>query len=150
MISKRQLIISIFIAASTVTTGARAENIYKCGSTYSQSPCSNGELLNVDDSRDPQQKLQQDAITQRDAKLGKEMEKTRLSNEAALRAAEVKTPVVHTSKPPVSEPEIVIIKPKRPWHKATKPKVFTALVPGTARQPAKKRSVKKPVLDRQP
>ncbi|MDR3371186.1 hypothetical protein [Rhodoferax sp.] len=150
MIKKCSLIISIFIASSAVLTRATAENIYKCGDAYSQSPCPGGKLLNIDDSRDPQQKLQQDAATQRDAELAKEMERSRLANEAALRATEAKNHVAHKPKSAASEPTVVIIKPKRPRHQVTKPKDFTALVPGTAHQPTKKRSVKKPELDRQP
>jgi hypothetical protein len=151
MISKRQLINSIFIAATAVVTGAQAENIYKCGNTYSQSPCSGGKLMSVDDSRDPQQKLQQDAATQRDVELAKEMEKTRLANEKALRAAETKpTPGVkaHPPKSAASKEAIMVIKPKRLKQKYNKPNTFTALVPGSGHKSTKKHSVKNTDLDK--
>ena len=153
MISKRQLIISIFIAATAVMTGAQAENVYKCGNTYSQSRCSNGKLLSVDDSRDPQQKLQQDAATQRDAELAKEMEETRLANEKALRAAATKrTPGVkaHPPKPAASKEAMMVIQPKRLKQKYDKPNTFTALVPGSGHKSTKKHSVKNTDLDQQP
>jgi hypothetical protein len=151
MISKRQLIISIFIASNAVMTGAQAENIYKCGNTYSQSPCSGGKLMSVDDARDPQQKVQQDAATQRDATLAKEMEKTRLANEKALRTAETKhTPGVkaHPPKSAASKEAIMVIKPKRLKQKYDKPNTFTALVPGSGHKSTKKHSVKNTDLDK--
>jgi hypothetical protein len=151
MISKRQLINSIFIAVTAVVTGAQAENIYKCGTTYSQSPCLGGKLMSVDDSRDPQQKLQQDAATQRDAALAKEMGKTRLANEKALRAAETKpTPGVkaHPPKSAASKEAIMVITPKRLKQKYDKPNTFTALVPGTGHKSTKKHSIKNTDLDK--
>jgi hypothetical protein len=153
MISKRQLVISIFIAANAVMTGVQAENIYKCGNTYSQSPCSGGKLMSVDDSRDPQQKLQQDAATQRDAELAKEMEKTRLANEKALRAAETKRTPGEKARPPksaASKEAIMVIQPKRLKQKYDKPNTFTALVPGSGHKSTKKHSVKNTDLDKQP
>ncbi|HEY8907041.1 MAG TPA: hypothetical protein VIM63_13480 [Rhodoferax sp.] len=153
MISKSRLIISIFIAANAAVTAAQAENVYKCGSTYSQSPCSGGKLISVDDSRDPRQKLQKDAATQRDAELAKEMEKTRLANEKAWRATETKrTPGVkaHPPKPAASKEAMMVIKPKRLKQKYDKPNTFTALVPGSGHKSTKKHSVKNTDLDKQP
>ena len=153
MISKHQLNISIFIAVNAVMTGAQAENIYKCGNTYSQSPCSGGKLMSVDDSRDPQQKLQQDAATQRDAELAKDMEKTRLANEKALRTAETKrAPGVkaHPPKSAASKEAIMVIHPKPLKQKYDTPNTFTALVPGSGHKSTKKHSVKNTDLDKQP
>lgn len=153
MISKRQLVISISIAANAVVTGAQAEDIYKCGNTYSQSPCSGGQLMSVDDSRDPQQKLQKDAATQRDAALAKEMEKTRLANEKAWRGTETKhTPGAksHPPQPAASKEAMTVIQPKKLKQKYDKPNTFTALVPGSDHKSTKKRNVKNTDLDKQP
>jgi hypothetical protein len=153
MISKRPVIISIFVAINAAMTVAQAENIYKCGNTYSQSPCAGGQLMSVDDSRDPQQKIQRDAATQRDAELAKDMAKTRLANEKALRALETKrTPGVkaHPPKPAASKEAILLIKPKRLKQKIDKPNTFTALVPGSGHKSSKKHSVKNTDVDKQP
>lgn len=153
MSSKCLLIIAIFIATNAVMTGAQAENIYKCGNTYSQSPCADGKLLNIDDSRDPQQRIQRDAATQREAELAKDMTKTRLANEKSLRATQTKRSALvktHPPKPAVSKDAIVIIKPKPLKQKYDKPNAFIALVPGSDRKSTKKRSAKDSDLDKQP
>src|SRR5450830_362608 len=109
--------------------------------------------MSVDDSRDPQQKLQQDAATHRDAELAKEMEKTRLANEKALRAAETKrNPAVkaHPPKSAASKEAMMVIHPKPLKQKYDKPTAFTALVPGSGHKSTKKHSVKNAALDKQP
>jgi len=141
-----------FIAASALSTWATAENIYKCGTSYSQSPCPGGKVVNVDDSRDPQQKKSKDEITQRDAELAREMEKDRLANEKAWRAADAKPPVVtkKSSKRIVVKEEPKLIKPKRLKHPSTKNKDFIAQVPGSEQQPAKKKRTKKTEVQAEP
>lgn len=152
MISRRWLFASFFIANSALTTWATAENIYKCGTTYSQSPCPGGKQVNVDDSRDPQQKKLKDEITQRDAELAREMEKDRLANEKALRDAEANRPLT-TPTPTevvVVRKEPILIKPKRFKHKTVKQLGFVAEVPDSRRPTTKKKSSKKTVTQTQP
>ena len=139
----------LLIATSALSMGATAENVYKCGNTYSQSPCPGGQVLNVDDSRDPQQKKLKDDITQRDAELARDMEKDRLAKEKALRATDTKRAL--TNAPPaqvvVVRKEPVLVHPKRLKHKTAKQLGFVAKVPearrpSTSKKPAKKTSPK--------
>lgn len=152
MISKRCLFASIFIAVSAFTNWATAENVYKCGTTYSQSPCPGGKPVNVDDSRDPQQKKLKDDITQRDAELARDMEKGRLANEKALRDAEAKRPLTVTTPTEVVvvRKEPILIKPKRFKHRTAKQLGFVAEVPGSRRPTTKKKSTKKTEVQTQP
>ena len=152
MKSMRRLSMSIFIAASAMTTGASAENIYKCGNTYSQTPCLGGQSLSVDDSRDPLQKKQQDAATQRDIELAKDLEKTRLATEQSLQTTKTKRPPTakaHPTKVQASKEVIVLIKPKRLKQKYDKPPAFIALVPGSDHHSAPKKASKKTEPDKQ-
>lgn len=152
MIFRHWLFASIFIATSALNTWAKAENIYKCGSSYSQSPCPGGKQVNVDDSRDPQQKKRKDEITQRDAELARDMEKDRLATEKTLRAAEAKRPFA--AKTPVQvvvvREEPVLIKPKRFKHKTAKQLGFVAEVPNTRHESTKKKRSKKAEVPAQP
>jgi hypothetical protein len=151
MISKRCLFASFLIAASALTTLALAENVYKCGTTYSQSPCPGGKQVNVDDSRDPQQKKLKDDITQRDAELARGMEKDRLTNEKALRAADAKHPfAAKTPAQVVVRKEPILSKPKRLKHKTVKQLGFVAEVPGSRHPTTKKKSSKKTEIQTQP
>jgi hypothetical protein len=70
-----------FIAASSLSTGAIAQNIHKCGDTYNQLPCPGGRVVNATDSRTREQKSQADLATARDARNASAMESERLQQE---------------------------------------------------------------------
>jgi len=109
-------------------------------------------VVNVDDSRDPQQKKLKDEITQRDAELARDMEQDRLVKEKALRAADVKRAL--TPAPPaqvvVVREEPVLVHPKRLKHKTVKQLGFVAEVPEARRPPTSKKSAKKTSPKEQP
>ena len=72
----------VLIAIATVlSTGASAQNTYKCGDTYSQLPCPGGIIVNTTDKRTSAQKTQSDLATARDARTAEAMEKARLQRE---------------------------------------------------------------------
>jgi hypothetical protein len=151
MISKRCSFAFIFIAACACHAWAAPGNVYKCGSSYSQSPCAGAKLVDVDDARDPQQKKHKDEITARDAELARDMEKDRLAQEKALRAAEAKRPVV------TAPPQVVVVqedphpvKAKHFKHKTMKQLGFVAEVPDSKRTPAKKKAAAKTETQAQP
>jgi hypothetical protein len=68
---------------------AGAQTVYRCGSSYSQSPCPAGVPLVVDDPRSAQQKQETDAAVKRDARTADSMEKSRLKQEAMERPAQL-------------------------------------------------------------
>lgn len=72
-----------FIATSIIATGATAQNIYKCGTSYSQNPCPGGAVVDTNDPRSSDQKRQTDQATVRDAKVANSMETSRLKKEKA-------------------------------------------------------------------
>lgn len=74
----------VLITLVTATTTAMAQKIYRCGSEYSQVPCPEAVVIEADDPRSSSQKLQSDAMVQRNAAAARALEKTRLEQEAAL------------------------------------------------------------------
>lgn len=118
----------IFIALGVHVASTQAQNIHKCGNTYSQQPCAGSSVVEVVNGPVPNQKAQADAATRRDAKAAAGMEKTRLKAEA--QPASVYIP------PPKSEPA----ESARPAAKLKKPEVFIATVP---KQPGEKAPKKK-------
>lgn len=126
---------SFFIAVALACTLATAQNIYKCGNSYSQTPCPDGRTVDASDPRSPAQKAQADAATRRDARMADALEKSRLRNEAKQRVANKPAP---RSKAPASVP---VQKPGATKHKAKKkePEYFTAAVPGEKKPVAKPR-----------
>ncbi|WP_300114679.1 hypothetical protein [Rhodoferax sp.] len=100
--------------------------------------------MNLNDAREPTQKLQMDDATRRDAKLADELEKTRLAQE---KAARVRLPATQpaTAPTPKQSANTVVSKitPKRIKPKHHKPDAFIALVPGSDKQPVKTKRAKK-------
>lgn len=123
----------VFIVGCACLSGLQAQTIYKCGNTYSQVACPDATTVQVNDKRDPEQKQQADAATQRDAKLAKSLAKERLALEKST---------AHAGKPKRKASSAVALKqetpelktltkiaPKRPQNKAAKPEGFVAQVP---------------------
>ena len=78
-----------------LSMAASAQVTYRCGNSYSQTPCPGGAIIDTDDPRTREQKAQTDMATQRDARTANAMEKARLQQEARDLAAN--TPTVKSS-----------------------------------------------------
>ena len=118
----------VFIAIGSISTWTSAQNAYRCGNTYSQTPCPNGKTLDVTDSRTADQKSQTDAAAARSAKAGDAMEKARLAQEKRDLAA-------NKARPPIAAPAAVAkvaAEPQPRAHAKRKKKTspyFTAQAP---------------------
>lgn len=66
---------------------AQAQEIYRCGSVYSQTPCPQGRLLEADDSRSEAQRAEAARVAASERRLANEMRRDRLAEEAALKPA---------------------------------------------------------------
>ncbi len=75
------------LAAMTLCTGLQAQTVYRCGSSYSQTPCPGGSAVDATDSRTPEQRKAHAASVQQEKRTGDALEKTRLKEEAAARKA---------------------------------------------------------------
>lgn len=92
------LIATLFIAAHAIPTRASAEEVYRCGSTYSQKPCPDAVRVDVQDTRTPAQKAEADAKTQRETAQVQAIEKARQKEEAQQRAANAKLAAAEAKK----------------------------------------------------
>lgn len=84
------LITSILIALGSIPTGASAQNVYRCGSSYSQKPCPDAVVVDVEDTRSNSQKVEADAKTRRETAQVLAIEKARLKEDTQQRAAQAK------------------------------------------------------------
>ena len=125
----------ILIATYAHGTRAAAQNVYKCGQSYSQQPCVGGAVVPTDDTRSAAQQAQAGAAAKRDAIAADAMEKARLKQEAQAAPAYIPPPRPDTQ---AEEKKLVMSKPK-------KPAVFTAVVPAKPgdKAPKKKKKPKK-------
>lgn len=134
------VLISICIASK----GLQAQNIYKCGNSYSQTPCVGASTLNINDARTAAQKQQTDAATRTDAKLAQSLEKSRLAQEKMAGDRPPATqPTVPPAAPQSANNVVSKITPKRIRSKKYKPAAFIALVPGSDNKPVKKKPTRK-------
>lgn len=77
------------IAAMSLCAGLSAQTVYRCGSSYSQTPCPGGSTVDATDGRTPEQRKAHEASVTHEKRAGDTLEKTRLKDEAAAqRAAE--------------------------------------------------------------
>ena len=78
---------AFFVLLSGVLAGAAAaQPAYRCGNSYSQTPCPQAVIIDDADQRTPLQKAQADKATVRDARTANAMEQARLRQEAIDRA----------------------------------------------------------------
>jgi hypothetical protein len=116
---------------------AAAQNIYRCGNSYSAQPCPGGTLVPADDARSASQRSQTSAASDRDAKAADAMEKARLKEEA--KPAQVVMPPAKLDGIPQEERNTVV------EGQAKKPAYFTAVArkPGETKPKKKKKAKKK-------
>lgn len=111
----------LWIAASLASGMASAQNVYRCGNSYSQTPCADGRPVDVHDPRSAAQKADADVATRRNAKAAELLEKARHRDEAAQRPAQRDT----------RPTKAVASSPAQPKNKTKKkaPEYFTAAAP---------------------
>ncbi len=120
----------LFIALFALPTVASAQQIYKCGSSYSQIPCPGGTLIDTQDARTQEQKKQTDAATAHAAKAATALEKSRIKQERADLAANTPRPSAATD--PVSHKSA---KTRAGNKKKSEPENFTARAPSEKPKP---------------
>ena len=92
------LIATIFVASCSVSTRASAEEVYRCGSAYSQKPCPDAVKVEVQDSRTPAQKAEADAKTRAETAQVQAIEKVHQKEEAQRRADNAKLAAAEAKK----------------------------------------------------
>jgi hypothetical protein len=79
----------LLLTADLVMHGvpARAQSVYRCGSSYSHTPCAQGQSVDVADPRNPAQVQQARAQATRDQRLADQLHHENAAREAAHRQA---------------------------------------------------------------
>ena len=73
-------------AALSVCHGATAQQVYRCGNSYSQTPCNGAIAVNTDDPRTDSQRAEAKQALASDKALTKELEARRQKDEALAQA----------------------------------------------------------------
>jgi len=118
-----------------------AQPIYRCGNTYSQTPCADAVVVSADDSRTAAQKAQTDAATAQATRQAAQMERERLAIERGPGAAAGPAGLSKAKK--AARPTAASSRQTSPKTKASEPGYFTA-----AGRPAdKKKAAATPATD---
>jgi hypothetical protein len=67
--------------------GAHAQEVYRCGNVYSQTPCPQGRLVEAADARSEAQRAEAARVAASERRLATDMRRDRLAEEAALKPA---------------------------------------------------------------
>jgi hypothetical protein len=119
----------LWLAAAGAASAATP--IYRCGQSYSQTPCPGGHVVDSTDSRTAEQRAEARRMAARERRLA-EMEHERLASEAALKPAAAIG--IHSRTTPASSNETVTKKAKaRKGKKATAGEDFVATDPALAK-----------------
>lgn len=113
------------IAACAVSTGAWGQKVYRCGATYSQTPCQDAVTIDADDARSQAQKTQADQSTARDIKTANTLEQARLKEEETAAARSQRVTQGHKSSTAKSKAKTVATAQKKSKKKKD-PEFFTA------------------------
>jgi hypothetical protein len=128
----------IVAACALAAHTAGAQQVWRCGSSYSQQPCPGGAVIDTSDGRSAAQAAKSSSVAQADMKLADRMEKERLEREKNAPKALVIGPQTPVTPPPAPK---VAKKKDKSRGKAGVPDVFTAVASQPA--PPKKAARKK-------
>ena len=78
---------ALAIAFLFSTGMAAAQTVYRCGNSYTRTPCSDGQALDIGDPRSSAQRAEAQRVAAAEKKLGDSMERDRRQAEAEARPA---------------------------------------------------------------
>jgi hypothetical protein len=127
----------LYLLAAACVAPAAAQDIYRCGDSYSQRPCPGGTVVEAQDERSAVQRSQTSLAAQRDARIADAMEKSRLKEEAKPVSAAF-IPVRRQAPENAGTPAAA-----RQAKKPGKAEHFNAVAPGKPGDATKKKTKKK-------
>ena len=92
----REFFISALLCAAAAT--AAAQTVYKCGNSYSETPCSNAVVVENRDERTREQKQQAETSTKASEKMASKLAAERTEREKKEAAANRKFAAEHAAK----------------------------------------------------
>jgi hypothetical protein len=147
MKSFSHLVLACLAAVSTCTVAA-TQQVYRCGSSYSQTPCAGGVAVQTDDPRTEEQRAAAKQGLSADKALAKDLEATRRKDAAQAMAADklalARAEAAH-NKPEVKKPAAEKAKKKAATTRTAKvkePEFFTATDGAVKKKKASKKTAK--------
>lgn len=120
-------IATFLIALYPYLARAEAQNVYRCGNSYSAEPCAGGSQVPVDDPRSPAQQAAARAKIRQEQQQGQALEKARLAKEAAAARQQATAARTHSPSGAPATPAASMPSAKHRAHH--EPPYFTARTP---------------------
>jgi len=76
-----------WLLLALAASGAQAQTVYRCGSTYSHTPCPEGRIVAATDPRSAAQRAEAQRVAAIERQQARQMERERLAQEAAQKPA---------------------------------------------------------------
>jgi len=89
----------LMLTLCLATSGAGAETVFRCGSTYSQSACPDARTLDVSDARSDAQRSDAQLLPANDQRLGDRLERERLERDATQKKTAASAHPKHSKRP---------------------------------------------------
>ena len=127
-------------AVTTFSTATAAPGIWRCGNSYSDTPCEGGKHIDPDAPPSAEDRRQRDESTRRDQAIAERMQRERLDREARPRQALVMAPAAREPRSPAA-PSASLLKAdkKKKGARPKKSDEFIATYKDPAAPPASKK-----------
>ena len=108
--------------------------IYRCGQTYSQTPCPDGNLIDAADPRTAAQRAEAARITEREKRQAAQLEREHRAADAASAPTATIIPTAAVASAPASAPAKAKKKGQKPEHAASSTGTTVFIAPRPAPQ----------------
>lgn len=123
-------VVAVALVMGLSAAVAGAAPIYRCGQTYSQTPCPGGRLIDAADPRSAAQRAEARRTAERERQLAIQMERDRQTQEAA--APQAVATKIDAKAPPPAASQPVPAKNKKKRVKVVPRDVIVIVPKGTA------------------
>ena len=130
---------ALLVAIFFIPVWLQAQNVYRCGDAYSQTPCNGGTTVQTGDERTKTQKSHAQASLKKDMKTADDLEKLRLKQEE-IRAREM----AQSAQKPSTTPSQGSAKADQPSKSGKQAEFFTARAPGDDKKTKRSEPDKEP------
>lgn len=146
---KHCIALVLLCLVQAATAADKTAPIYRCGNSYSNTPCAQGAAVPIDDSRTPAQKAQSEKVLAQDKAQAQALEKERLAQEKLAAQDAAAAAKAATNKPAAPKTESPAPKHSKKKKKA-EPAFFTATSETPAKLPKTKTRTKSSATSAQP
>jgi len=103
--------------------------VYRCGQTYSQTPCPEGKLIDSSDPRSAAQRAEAKRAVAKEKQLAADLERERRQRESGVAPAAASLSAASAASKPVPPKPKAKTKPRPKKHREATDKEFNAVVP---------------------